>query len=48
MFSGPNWSRFDIIKYDFETTNTLLEANKEDVRNWHNTLSFALGGGNTS
>jgi len=39
-----NWSRFDVIKYDFETTNTLLEANKEDVRNWHNTFSFALGG----
>ncbi len=39
-----NWSRFDVIKYDFDTTNALLEANKEDVRNWHNTLSFALGG----
>lgn len=39
-----NWSRFDIIKYDFKTTNALLETNKEDVRNWNNTLSFALGG----
>ncbi|HHT9119310.1 MAG TPA: OmpP1/FadL family transporter [Candidatus Hypogeohydataceae bacterium YC41] len=39
-----NWSRFDVLRYSFKPTNPLLEANKEDVRNWHNTLSFALGG----
>ena len=39
-----NWSRFDVLKSSFDSTNPLLEANNEDVRNWHNTWSFALGG----
>ena len=39
-----NWSRFDVLKSSFDPTNPLLEANNEDVRNWHNTWSFALGG----
>ena len=39
-----NWSRLDVLTYNFEPTNTVLEANKEGVRNWHNTLSCALGG----
>lgn len=39
-----NWSRFDILRYGFKPTNVLLEANKEDVRNWRNTVSVALGG----
>ncbi len=39
-----NWSRFDVVKFSFFPTNSLLEAFKEDVRNWRNTLSFALGG----
>lgn len=39
-----NWSRFDILKSHFRPTNPLLEANKEDIRKWHNTLGFALGG----
>lgn len=39
-----NWLRFDVLEYNFEPTNALLETNKQDVRNWHNTLGFALGG----
>lgn len=41
-----NWSRFDVLKSSFFPTNAILElpVNKEDVRNWRNTLSFALGG----
>ncbi len=39
-----NWSRFDILKSHFRPTNPLLESSKEDVRKWHNTLGFALGG----
>jgi len=39
-----NWSRFDILEFDFKPTNALLESNKEDIRNWHNVLGFALGG----
>lgn len=39
-----NWSRFDILESQFTPTNPLLEANKEDIRKWHDTLGFALGG----
>ena len=28
-----NWSRFDVLEYDFELSNALLETNKQDVRN---------------
>lgn len=39
-----NWSRFDVLKSDFEPANTFLGASHDDVRNWDNTLGFALGG----
>lgn len=39
-----NWSRFDVLKYGFRPSNVLLEADDKDVRQWHNTWSFALGG----
>lgn len=43
-FQWTNWSRFDVLKYSFRPTNFLLEADDEDVRDWHNTISVALGG----
>jgi len=39
-----NWSRFDILNIGLEPPNPLRGAEVEDVRNWHNTWSFALGG----
>lgn len=39
-----NWSRFDVLEFSFESTNFLLEGANENVRDWHNTLGFALGG----
>ena len=39
-----NWSRFDVLEYGFRPSNVLLEADDKDVRQWHNTWSFALGG----
>ncbi len=39
-----NWERFDVLKYGFRPSNVLLEADDKDVRDWHNTWSFALGG----
>ena len=39
-----NWSRFDILNIGLEPPNPLSGAEVEDVRNWHNTWSFALGG----
>ena len=39
-----NWSRFDILNIGLEPPNPLRGAEVEDVRNWRNTWSFALGG----
>ncbi|MCR4319738.1 MAG: OmpP1/FadL family transporter [Candidatus Brocadiaceae bacterium] len=39
-----NWSRFDILNIGLEPPNPLRGAEVEDVRDWHNTWSFALGG----
>ena len=39
-----NWSRFDVLEFSFQSTNFLLEGANENVRNWDNTLGFALGG----
>lgn len=39
-----NWSRFDVLNFNFNPTNSLLEASNKNVRNWDNTLGFALGG----
>ena len=39
-----NWSRFDILNFHFNPTNSLLDASNKNVRNWDNTLGFALGG----
>ena len=39
-----NWSRFDVLEIGLEPPNPLLGAEVEDVRKWHNTLGFALGG----
>jgi len=39
-----NWSRFDVLRLDFDTTNALLEANNEEERNWDDTLGVAIGG----
>ncbi|MDR4509985.1 MAG: outer membrane protein transport protein [Candidatus Brocadiaceae bacterium] len=39
-----NWTRFDVLRFDFAPSNPILDGGNEDVRNWHNTLGFALGG----
>lgn len=39
-----NWSRFDVLEIGLEPPNPLLGSELEDVRNWHNTWGFALGG----
>ncbi|MBI2557079.1 MAG: transporter [Planctomycetes bacterium] len=39
-----NWSRFDVLNFHFNPTNSLLDASNKNIRNWDNTLGFALGG----
>lgn len=39
-----NWSRFDVLEIGLEPPNPLLGAEIEDVRKWHDTWGFALGG----
>lgn len=39
-----NWSRFDVLEIDLESPNPLVGAEVDDVRKWHDTLGFALGG----
>ena len=43
-FQWTNWSRYDVLTYGFRPTNALLEADNKQVNDWHNTVSFALGG----
>lgn len=39
-----NWSRFDVLEIDLESPNPLVGAEVDDVRKWHDTFGFALGG----
>lgn len=39
-----NWSRFDVLEIGLEPPNPLLGSEIEDIRKWHNTWGFALGG----
>lgn len=39
-----NWSRFDILGIDLDPPNPLIGTEIEDVREWHNTWGFAMGG----
>lgn len=39
-----NWSRFDVLGIDLDPPNPLIGAETEDIRKWHDTWGFALGG----
>ncbi len=43
-FQWTNWSRFDVLEIDLESPNPLVGAEVNDVREWHDTFGFALGG----
>lgn len=39
-----NWSRFDVLEIDLDPPNPLLGTKIADIREWHDTWGFALGG----